>query len=81
MLNIANYYRNATEDYAVPLQPVRMASKSLQKPNARERVEKGSPPALLVGMQTGAATMETTEGTHTKSWVPNLFQNMLGNKC
>ena len=35
---------------------------------------KGNPPTLLVGMYTGAATVETIEGIHTKSWVPNFFK-------
>ena len=40
--------------------PVRMAIKILETINAEEGVEKGNPLTLLVGMQTGTATMENS---------------------
>ena len=40
--------------------PVRMATITNQQTGAGEVVEKGNPSALLVGMQTGAATGENT---------------------
>ena len=42
------------------LTPVRMAIKILETINAEEGVEKGNPLTLLVGMQTGTATMENS---------------------
>ena len=40
--------------------PVRMATITNQQTSAGEVVEKGNASALLVGMQTGAATLENT---------------------
>ena len=65
MLNIALYERNANQDYneISPHYPSEWPSlKSLQTINAGEGVEKREPSTfpLLMGMQTGTATMENS---------------------
>ena len=62
MLNITHYQRNTNQNHnEVPFsrQSEWLRSKSLHAINAGEGVEKGEPfLTLLVGMQTGTATME-----------------------
>ena len=55
---LANYSRNATQNYEVPLQPVSMALKSLQTTNAREGVEKREPSYTVGRNIIGTTTME-----------------------
>ena len=65
MLNIIHYQRNANQNHnevIISSQSEWLLSKSLQTINAGEGVEKREPSTfpLLMGMQTGTATMENS---------------------
>ena len=60
MFNIANFQRNANQNYSITLyQSEWPSSKRLQTINAGKDVEKWDPPTLLAGMQVGEATTES----------------------
>ena len=55
MLNITNYQRNASENILV-----RMTIKKINNSKLERVRRNGTPPTLLVGMQTSTATMENS---------------------
>ena len=61
MLSITSHQRSAIKPtMRYHLTPVRVATKQIHKPMLERMRRKGNPSALLVGMQTGEATVENS---------------------